>query len=318
MKTTIFVPELLLMKSMVEEIANNGNVYQLELENAQKLPSVSYISEDILIIDDARELLGDRHAFRSGMFLLIMCVHGKLRLSINTEPYTVLPNDMMFCRPTTLLNDIEMSDDLDCRILCLSDRVIREHIRTDKEIWDKVFYISLHPIMHIGREGMRLFKMYSDLMEYRIRLEGRAYLEEVVESMVHIVVHELFAELDSFAVKSLNDRVRQGDILFKRFIEMLAGGHVKQRSVNHYADRLCVTPKYLSSVCKQVSGKGALEWISQYVIADIKYMLKYTQKSPKEIADELEFPNLSFFGKFVKKHLGASPTEYRRSQMKTS
>lgn len=83
-----------------------------------------------------------------------------------------------------------------------------------------------------------MFKMYSDLMEYRIRLEGRAYLEEVIESMVHIVVHELFAELDSFAVKSLNDRVRQGDILFKRFIEMLAGGHVKQRSVNHYADRL--------------------------------------------------------------------------------
>lgn len=302
---------------MEKETTDNGNnICQLELEDARRLPSVSYISEDILIIDNVRELLGDRHALRSGMFLLIMCVHGKLGLSINTEPYTVLPNDMMFCRPTTLLNDIAMGDDLDCRILCLSDRVIREHIRTDKEIWEKVFYISLHPIMHVGREGMRLFRMYSDLMEYRIRLEGRAYLGEVVESMVHAIVHELFAELGSFAVDSLNNRVKRGDILFKRFVEMLSGGHVKQRSVRHYADRLCVTPKYLSSVCKQISGRGALEWISQYVAADIKYMLRYTQKTPKEIADELEFPNLSFFGKFVKKHLGASPSEYRRRQQK--
>ncbi len=92
---------------------------------------------------------------------------------------------------------------------------------------------------------------------------------------------------------------------------MLATYDGSERSVKAYADRLCVTPKYLSTVCKTVSGKTALEWIHDFLADAITRNLKYTEGSIKEISDVLGFPNMSFFGKFVKTRFGMSPKEYR-------
>ena len=79
-----------------------------------------------------------------------------------------------------------------------------------------------------------------------------------------------------------------------------------------YADKLHVTPKYLSAVCKDISGETASDIINQYVIKDVLYLLKKSEKSIKEIVNELDFPNLSFFGKYVKRYTGSSPKQYRK------
>lgn len=81
--------------------------------------------------------------------------------------------------------------------------------------------------------------------------------------------------------------------------------------MEYYADKLHVTPKYLSSVCKSAGGKTASQFIDLAVLKDIEYLMKHSSKSIKEIAAELDFPNISFFGKYVKKHLGLSPKAYR-------
>ena len=102
-----------------------------------------------------------------------------------------------------------------------------------------------------------------------------------------------------------------GEYLFKNFINLLASSHPKNRKVEYYAEKLYVTPKYLSLVCKKCGNKTASKIISLYVLKDIDYLLKYSSKSIKEIVNELEFPNISFFGKYVKKHFGISPKAYR-------
>jgi AraC-like DNA-binding protein len=86
-----------------------------------------------------------------------------------------------------------------------------------------------------------------------------------------------------------------------------------ERSVKSYADELCVSPKYLTSVCQQQSNKTASQIISLAVTSRIKQLLLYSDLSIKEIAAELHFGNLSFFGKYVKKHLGQSPNNYRKA-----
>lgn len=106
--------------------------------------------------------------------------------------------------------------------------------------------------------------------------------------------------------------IQQKDILFKRFIELISSREIKPRSVTWYADKLYITPKYLSTVCKQVNGKTAFDWINEYVITDIRHQLKHSDKSIKEVADYLNFPNISFFGKYVRSHTGLNPTEYRK------
>ena len=106
---------------------------------------------------------------------------------------------------------------------------------------------------------------------------------------------------------------KQHDVQARRsfiqsIIELLSKSKVKVRSVSFYADKLFITTKYLSVICKQVCGKTAFDIINEFIIEDITELLKYSEKSIKEIANYLEFPNLSYFGKYVKAHTGMSPT----------
>ena len=99
--------------------------------------------------------------------------------------------------------------------------------------------------------------------------------------------------------------------IFKQFMEELTADGGIHRSVTHYADLLCYSPKYLSAAIKEVSGHTPTEWINEYAIEQIKHQLKHSEKSIKEIAADFNFPNQSFFGKYIKTHLGMSPARYR-------
>ena len=107
----------------------------------------------------------------------------------------------------------------------------------------------------------------------------------------------------------------QKSALFKRFLELLTTRHVKHQLVDTYAQELCVSPNYLTKVTREVSGKTALEWIREYTEADVRYYLLNTDLSVKEIAEELGFPNLSFFGKFCRRAFGKSPNDFRKQNL---
>jgi len=106
--------------------------------------------------------------------------------------------------------------------------------------------------------------------------------------------------------------MKSSDSHFQRFLTLLTQSEVKHRTVESYANELCITPKYLSIVCKKHSGKTANEWICEYVMEDIRYYLKHSDLSIKQVADLLGFPNPSFFGKYVKDHFGLTPIELRK------
>lgn len=99
--------------------------------------------------------------------------------------------------------------------------------------------------------------------------------------------------------------------IFERFYESLIESYQAERSVRFYADRLCLTPKHLSGVVKEVSGKTVGEWIDDFVILEAKALLNSSSLSIQEISDRLNFANQSFFGKYFKHYTGLSPKEYR-------
>ena len=88
------------------------------------------------------------------------------------------------------------------------------------------------------------------------------------------------------------------------------------RSIAYYAKLLCISPKHLSATIKIMSGQTASEWIDNYVIIAAKAMLRSSSKTIQQISNDLNFSNQSFFGKFFKKYVGVSPTEYRTLRAK--
>ena len=100
--------------------------------------------------------------------------------------------------------------------------------------------------------------------------------------------------------------------MYELFISLVSRYHNTERGMAFYADKMSITPKYLSKVVKQASGRSGPEWIDAFVILEAKNLLKYTDKPVKEIVWQLNFPNPSVFNKFFKLHTGQTPSEYRK------
>ena len=100
---------------------------------------------------------------------------------------------------------------------------------------------------------------------------------------------------------------------FREFMRHLQQHHCKERSLGFYASLLHITPKYLTTLIKQVSGRSAAEWIDECVILEAKNLLKFSTMSIQQIAYYLNFPNQSFFGTYFKRRTGMSPSEYKQS-----
>jgi AraC-like DNA-binding protein len=272
---------------------------------------VDYNDGDIAFHMDIRELPISNGSLKINMFVLTACVRGRMEVEINSENHTLDSNSMLICTPNCLITNCMLSPDFDGMILCLSQRIITESL-SESDIWNRAFRFSTNPIVHVREDSLKLLKIYGSLFYEYKRNKRKTFQKEIITSIVRAALYEMLSDIDTDTVPVGNNLLRQSDVLFKRFMELLTSCKVKPRTVNWYANRLCVTPKYLSTVCKQVSGKTAFEWINEYVGVDIKHMLKNTNLSIKEITDELNFPNMSFFGKYCRNHFGISPSEYRK------
>lgn len=290
----------------------------LSVEDIHDITPVDYADGDIAFIDDIRNI--PQHVdldktIKLDMILFLLCVKGKMQLRIKNETFTAVAADVVCCGSETMVDDCMISTDFEAKILCIAPRVMQRLIHTDKHIWNTYFYMRQHPIAHIDDDGRSICESYYDLLKKRIAFSKHKYTKEAMSCLVGSVLYDFLGMISSQnEVLSDDDGepVKQSDVLLRKFLELLSTTNPKERSVNYYAEQLCVTPKYLSSLLKNLSGKTAYDWITECVVEDIKHELLYTDHSIKEISNILHFPNMSFFGKYVKQHLGVSPTDFRK------
>lgn len=274
------------------------------------------IENDIFILDDFDTLykLYNNNDAKNKPFAIIVCMEGEVEIEINMKTHKIMPKQIMVYLPyNATITRYRASSDFSGKILCLSERIMIENFNMGNNLWEKSFAISKNPIIDINKEVASLFECYGRLIYLRYTMKERMYKKEVITALLKAIMYELLNEVNSTTAETPGKNLlKQGDILFKKFITLLSRTEIKPRMVTWYAEELHVTPKYLSTTCKNVSGKTANVWINQFVVKDICQLLRYSEMSIKEISEHLNFPNLSFFGKYVKSHLGVSPKEYRQ------
>ena len=183
------------------------------------------------------------------------------------------------------------------------------------DVVDLSFYLKYKPIIHVDESAMVTFEKYHALLSAEQLLkETTKYKKHIVGNLVNSFLFCLLSIIEQADPKRDAIHMSRSSLLFKQFIELLVSMEVKPRNVAFYSNRLCITSKYLSNVCKENSGKTAYDWIVEYAVEDISRLLSHSDMTIKEIANYQGFPNLSFFGKFVRTHLGCSPTDFRRKK----
>lgn len=272
---------------------------------------VNYSDGDIVIMN-SNEHPRLENTVKLEMVTIVYIEEGMMQADLNGKTVKAGKDDLVVCPPNTFVNNSLTSADFSSKVIGLSYKAMQRSLLMSKDIWGIMAFVSRNPVIHLEKKSSEMLDKYYSLLSYKIENPHGFYHKEIMQSLFHCIFYELSAiiapKLGNMQEKT---QFSQGEILFKKFIELLTTYESNDRSVKAYAEHLCVTPKYLSTVCKSVSGKTALEWIHNFLAEAITQKLKYTDFSIKEIADELGFPNISFFGKFVKARFGVSPKEYR-------
>ncbi len=272
---------------------------------------IKYSDEELVIVDDLREIpdLNSKIAFN----VVAVCVSGRLQVDVSGKTTQVEAGQMFICHSHATLSNFMLSPDFECKMMCISDRLLRSILSSQMQIWTKMLYKQTCCILNVDTER---FTIYGEL-RYRWLHEASPFKREILSSLLRAVLLEICEDMliieqaEQPEKKHVHGYSRMEDI-FQHFLENIARRRIKKLSVSTYADELYITPKYLSTVCHTVSGKAPLEWISEYVLQDVVYYLKNTNLTASQISNELGFSNASFFGKYVREHLGASPNEYRK------
>lgn len=297
----------------MENKNEENEVLNVGLDDIMRHKQIPYKSGDVVLLDEQDVM---KHSFNPPVQIdaavLVLCTGGMMEIEVETNNYKLFRGDLLVCGPNRVMKPIKLLNNTAFKTIFLSQFMHRSGIGYQRSIWDKAFYLGTNPMIHLSDTQITQFEEYYRLLCEKLKNPSSSYHSEIMQSILQAMMYETLSYLDGVVV-SENDRfVRQGEILFRRFVGLLAESKVKSRFVYYYADKLNVSTKYLSAVCKQVSGKTAGDIIDEFVMKDIIRMLKYSDKSIKEIALELDFPNISFFGKYVKAHLGVSPKAYRR------
>lgn len=286
-------------------------IRQLDFNNVVDYHKAEYAEKDIVFITDLRSISFSERPVRLDLFAIVGCYQGKLQVEINAELYTLTKNEILVCRLNDVVSNCMISTDFKGGILCLSRRGLLEQL-SESELWERAFHFTKHPVMKVKEDSLKMLIIYGSTLRQKNKMEQLPFHREIIVSLVKAALYEILANVAENNLDISFTQEKKSDVLFKRFIALLTKTRIKHRDVSWYANELCVSSKYLSQVCKRVSNKTALAWITEYVIIDVRYLLKSTNKSVKEISDLLHFPSISFFGKFCRHHFGLSPTEFRK------
>lgn len=274
----------------------------------------AYHDDRIAIIDSLRGnyLPLNFSPVKMEIFIAVLCLRGQVTFFIDNKKYTASENDLLLCQPQNILEHSNMDDDFECLGFCLSPEYMKQILWLSPEKWNTKFLIENHPVISLNKESSKIFRQYYDLFRSKLLGTPHRHQKELINALLLAFVYEMHDSLEvALSEQTHLNYYRASSILFTSFVDLINASYPKPRNVTFYADKLCVTPKYLSLVCKVYSGETALGIITKYVVKDIVFLLRQPEKSIKDIANELNFPNLSFFGKYVKRNLGVSPKEYR-------
>lgn len=273
------------------------------------------IEDKVMLIDDLGRLRFNE-SMELDFIALLFCTQGNIELDINDEHYYVGTNDVLYCNHETLLYHISFTSGYKGKLLCISWEYAEKLLMRGTCRWESILHTKQYPLLHLQPREQQLIKAYYQL--FAAKVESYYYTPQIDVDCIFLGFFQDFHQiLIRYAGQWNNLRKNviscRRDELFKRFIVLLKENFKQEHFLSFYADNLCVTPKYLGTIVKQVSGQGVSKWINTYLMDEIRSLLRNSNLTVSEIASQLHFSNPSFFGKFVKAKTGESPQSLRKT-----
>ena len=293
----------------------------LNLINLSVLKEAVHLNNELILIDnfnfastsDDESLFFTQYPVKLSFTVVIIVFSGSMHYRINLEELWAYSNDLITVQKGAIGEFLHSSPDLQVAVIAFSNELF--HMNDHPEVamkMQQMFYEN--PVKHISGESLKEIHMIYELMKKKIVETDNPFQKEIlqgyVRALMYTILHKLLETLQQVPAYIQNNRQHE---IYMLFIREVQRNYQKERSVAYYADRLCITPKYLSQTVLKASGRLAGEWISDYVILEAKALIKSHSYTVQQISEILHFPNQSFFGRYFKKKVGCTPKAYQKN-----
>ena len=261
-----------------------------------------------------------RYPIRFDGYILFFLKKGHYHIDFNLKTYEVHEGSLLVTVPGNIIRvgqvDKDRLSDIELAYVVLS----RQFISGLQLDFNKVFQDSVqvleNPCIDLNEEQLALAESYFLLARQVVQssLSNKRNIIGGLLSSLSYMTEDIWTGQLSEKGKPLVDSSARASLTYDRFMKLVTEHHSQERGMQFYADKLCLTPKYLSKIVKEASGRSGPEWIDAFVILEAKNLLRYSDESIKEIAYKLHFPSASVFNKFFKANTGLVPSDYRRRE----
>ena len=279
---------------------------------AARMCGGSNIGEEILLIDEIATIPIPREPRRMRCLLLAMCLRGTAHYTVDSVRHTVEAGDLIIISQGRAVYDCHLSPDCRGIAIIIDYDFFKETIKSVHELSSLFLFARSHPVFRLPSERADFIGETFFRMKAKIDEPENHFRREMVQSLFLAMVYEMSNVI--YKVQAQNEECHtRAEEIFTQFLLLVEKNFREERRVGWYAEQLCISAKYLSETVKAVSKRTPNDWIDSYVTMELRMLLRNTQKTIKEITQELHFSNQSFLGKYFKEHTGKSPSEYRRS-----
>ena len=253
---------------------------------------------------------------RLDAFVIGVCTEGETTFTSNLKEYRLKKDSLFIIGPKHILQ-IQSDDRFKAHVIVITPDFLRRINIDTKHMMPLFLQFGSRPCMELTHKECTSLRSFISMVEQELEGPETDFAVEIVGGLIAATIYKVGDILTHYIEEHPeleNPMHNRAEEYFKQFTELLGEHYTRERSVGYYARQLCITPKYLTTLIKRISGKSVSEWIDSYVILEAKTLLKYSNMSVQEIAYYLNFPNQSFFGIYFKRNTGMTPSPYKAKQ----
>ena len=274
------------------------------------------IMGECIAANSASEMEIFRFPSRLNALIIGVGTEGETSLTSNLQEFRLKKDSLFIFSPKHILQ-VQSNNRFKAHLIVIAPDFLKRINIDTKRMMPLFLQFGSLPCMELTHAESQSLRSFISMVEQELKGSETDFSSEIIGGLIAATIYKVGDILTHYltehpeADSPIHNRAEE---YFRQFTELLGEHYKHERSVGFYARQLCITPKYLTTLIKRISGKSVSEWIDNYVILEAKTLLKYSNMSVQEIAYYLNFPNQSFFGSYFKRNAGMSPSQYKAKQ----
>lgn len=272
-----------------------------------------YQDKYIVLLDNVHHVQHTQETLLNETFIIMLVEEGECCPIINEKEYHLNKGDILICTPGNIIERGMVSFNHYSRIFVISSEQVGDLLKGTHMSISHYLMSKVVRVLHLTPEEQNVIKEFYRIISAMDPLPNDNAKDMAIQHLLQSMSYTFAGLFLNRGFAQRNDKATSAEALFRNFIRLLKD-HPDGRTVQFFASKLNITPKYFNTICKQVSGKTASTLINEEIVNLAQIMLKDHDLSIKQISSILGFANQSHFGSFIRREVGISPQALRRKQ----